>query len=67
MFPSGTTQRSVAIPIVDDSVVETRESFFVRVTVPTSHAGVVLRGTDAATISITDDDCMWLHLCTECP
>ena len=61
MFPAGTTQSSVAIPIVEDSVLETSESFSVRVTVPASQAGLVLLGTDTATISISDDDSEWLH------
>ena len=56
MFPAGITQKSVAIPIVEDSVLEATESFFVNVTVPADHAGVVLLSTNAATISITDDD-----------
>ena len=33
MFPAGITQKSVAIPIVEDSVLEATESFFVNVTV----------------------------------
>ena len=62
VFPAGTTQRSIAIPIIDDSVVEIMEFFFVRVTAPSSHAGVVHLGTDIATISITNDDSKWLTL-----
>ena len=61
MVPPGTTQRIVAIPVVNDRVLEATESFSVRMTVPASHAGVVLLDTDIATISITDDDSKWLH------
>ena len=57
VFLAGTMQKSVAISIVEDSVLEGTESFTVEVTVPASYAGVVLLGTDTATISITDDDC----------
>ena len=56
VFPAGSTQRSVAIPIMDDSVLEAMESFYVRVTIPASHVEVVMLDTDVATISITDDD-----------
>ena len=56
MFPAGTTQKIVAIPILDNSVLEAKESLSLRATVPASLAGVVLLGTDIATISITDDD-----------
>ena len=57
MFPVGTTQKSVAIPIVEDSVLEANEFFTVEVTVPASLAEEVLLGTVSATISISDDDC----------
>ena len=60
-FPAGTTQRGVAIPIMEDSVLEAMESFSVRVTVPASHAGLVLLDRDTATVSITDDDSEWPH------
>ena len=56
VFPAGTTHRSVNIFIIEDSVVEGVELFYVAVTVPASHSGVVLLGTDTATISISDDD-----------
>ena len=56
VFPAGTIQKSVAILIMDDSVLEAMEFIHVEVTVPASQAGVVLLGTDAATINITDDD-----------
>ena len=57
VFPVGTTQKSVAIPIVEDSVLEANELFTVEVTVPASLAEEVLLGTVSATISISDDDC----------
>ena len=57
VFPAGTTQKSVAISTLEDSVLEAMEVCYVRVTVPASHTGVVQLGTDTATISITDDDC----------
>ena len=63
VFPAGTTQSSVAIPIVEDGVLEATESFSVRVTVPASQAGLVLLGTDTATISISDDDSEWPRGC----
>ena len=56
VFPAGTTQRSVVIPIVEDGVLEATESFSVRVTVPASHAGVVALGRDMADVVISDDD-----------
>jgi len=56
VFPAGTTQRSVNIYIIEDSVLEAVEFFYVEMTVPPSHAGVVLLGTDTTTIRITDDD-----------
>ena len=62
VFPTGTTQKIVAIPIIEDSVLEAKESFSMRVTVPASHAGVLLLGTDVATISITDNDSKWMFL-----
>ena len=46
---------------MEDSVLEAVESFFVSVTVPADHAGVVLLGTDAAAINITDDDSKWIY------
>ena len=55
MFPAGTTQRSVAIPIVEDGVLEATESFSVSVSVQGDADGVVL-GTSSAEISIQDDD-----------
>ena len=61
VFPAGTTQRRVAIPIIKNSVLEATEFFTVRVTVLPSHAGVVFLNRDVATISIADDDCKWLH------
>ena len=61
VFPAGITHRSVAIPIMEDSVLEAVESFFVSVTVPADHAGVVLLDTEAATINITDDDSKWRY------
>ena len=67
VFPAGTTQRSVNISIMEDSVLEAMKFFYVKVTIPASHAGVVLLGTDTATISIIDDDCKWFHSCAECP
>ena len=66
VFPAGTTQRSVAIPIVDDSVLEAMEFFSVRLSVPASHAGVVLLSVDAATVSITDDDSKFVHQRAKC-
>ena len=56
VFPAGTTQRSVNIYIIEDSVLEAVEFFYVEVAVPASYAGVVLLDTDTATVSITDDD-----------
>ena len=62
VFPAGTTQRSMAIPIMEDSVLEATESFYVMVTTPVSHTEVVMLDTNVATINITDDDCKWLHV-----
>ena len=59
MFPAGYTQMSVNISIVENAVLEAMKVFYVEVTVPASHAGVVLLGTDTATISIKDDDSKW--------
>ena len=59
VFPAGTTQRSVNISVMEDSVLQAMKFFYVVVTVPASHAGVVLLGTDTATISIKDDDSKW--------
>lgn len=56
VFPTGAVQTSVAIPIVNDSVLEATESFSLRLTIPVSLAGVLLLGEDVATVSITDDD-----------
>ena len=56
VIPAGNTQKRVAIPIVEDNVLEATEFFSVRVTVLASYAGVVFLGTDVALISITDDD-----------
>ena len=56
VFPAGTTQRSVNVSIIEDSVLEAVEFFYVEMAIPGSHAGVVLLGTDTATIRITDDD-----------
>ena len=61
IFSAGTTQKNVAVPIVEDSVLEAIESFSVSVTVPADNAAVVLLGTDAATINITDNDSTWSH------
>ena len=61
VFPANTTQRRVAILIVEDNVLEATEFFSVRVTVLPSYSGVVLLDTDVALISITDDDSKWLH------
>ena len=61
VFPANTTQRRVAILIVEDNVLEATEFFSVRVTVLPSYTGVVLLDTDVALISITDDDSKWLH------
>ena len=49
VFSAGTRQRTVNISIIEDSVLEDVEFFYVRVKVPASHAGVVLLGTDTAT------------------
>ena len=65
MFPAGTTQRSVAIPIMEDSVLEAMEFFTVEVTVPASYAALVLLGTDTAIINVTDDDSELLHWSTQ--
>lgn len=59
IFPAGTTQKNVAISIMEDSVLEALESFSVRMTVPPDHAEVVLLGMDVATINIIDDDSRW--------
>ena len=66
VFSAGTRQRTVNISIIEDSVLEDVEFFYVRVKVPASHAGVVLLGTDTATISITDDDSKWQHWSAQC-
>ena len=66
VFPAGTSQRMIALPIIEDSVLEGIESFSVNLSVPASHAGVVLLGTDTATISIIDDDSKWVHKNAEC-
>ena len=66
VFPARTMQRSVAIPIVEDSVLEAMEFFSVRVTVSASHTAVVILGVYAATISIIDDDSKWLHGSVRC-
>lgn len=65
IFPAGTTQRSVAIPITGNSVLEDIEFFYVKMSILASQAEVVLLGTDAATISITDDDSKWVHKSTK--
>jgi len=64
VFPAGTTQRSFAIPIMDDSVLEAMEFFSVEVTVPASYAAMVLLGTNTAIINVTDDDSELLHWST---
>ena len=62
VFSAGITEMRVAIFIMEDSVLESMEFFYVRVTVPASYAGAVFLDTDAATINITDNDSRWLHL-----
>ena len=47
----------MSIPIMKDSVLEAMEFFYVDVTVPAIHTGVVLLGTNNASINIIDDDC----------
>ena len=56
VFPDGTTQRSVNISIMEDSVLEDMESFSVRVTVPAGDLGVIVLGLHTADILITDND-----------
>ena len=59
VFSAGTTQRSVAIPIMEDRVLEATEFFYVEVTILDSLAGMVLLDRESAIISITDDDSKW--------
>ena len=66
VFPAGTTERSVAIFIVDDNVLEAVETFNVKMTVPDSHARVVLPDIDSATVTIIDDESEGLHWSTKC-
>ena len=56
VFPAGATQRSVAIPIMEDSMFEAIELFIVSVMVPASHVGVVALGLQRADVFIMDDD-----------
>ena len=62
VFPAGTTQKRVDIPIVNDHVLETMEFFSVSVIIPASHLGVVALGLNRADIFITDDDGEWKYM-----
>ena len=55
VFPAGTTQRSVAIPIVEDSVLEAMEFFSVSISVQGDSDGVVL-GVSSVDVYIQNDD-----------
>ena len=55
VFPAGTTQRIVAIPIVEDSILENIESFLVSISVQDDLDGVVL-GVDSVEVSIQNED-----------
>ena len=55
VFPAGTTQRSVAIPIMEDSVLEATEFFLVSISIQGGSDGVVLR-VDSVEVSIQNND-----------
>ena len=55
VFPAGTTQRNVSIPIMDDNVLEDMESFSVYVSVQNDSDGVML-GVKSVEVFIQNND-----------
>ena len=57
-FPAGSTKENFSIPIIDDDIFESDESFFLTLVIPQPAQNVgVMRGDPfVATVTIIDDD-----------
>ena len=51
----------VDIEVIDDNIIESPEQFFVNLTVPFRTTGIIIQPNTTATVTILDDDGMYMH------